>query len=135
MNSHIIFFDGICNLCNSFVQFVIVRDRRNVFKFCALQSAQASEILAPFATDHGNLSTVVLLHNGILYTRSTAAIRILKELDGFWRLLYVFSVVPRILRDFVYNIFARHRYRLFGKRNSCMAPTIELREKFIDDGL
>ncbi len=135
MSQSIIFFDGVCNLCNSFVQFVIVRDRRNVYKFCALQSTKASEILAPFATDFGNLSTVILLQNGILYTHSTAALRILKELGGFWRSLYAFSVVPLILRDPIYNIIAKHRYRLFGKRNSCLVPTIELKEKFIDEEL
>jgi predicted DCC family thiol-disulfide oxidoreductase YuxK len=135
MGQSIILFDGVCNLRNSFVQFVIVRDRRNEFKFCPLQSAKASEILAPFATKYSSLTTVVLLQNGVLYTHSTAVLRILKELGGFWRSLYVFSVVPPMFRDLIYNIVAKHRYRLFGKRDSCMVPTIELKENFIDDAL
>ena len=132
MHHHIILFDGVCNLCNGFVQFVIARDKRNVFKFGSLQSAKAQELLAPFHFDYGKLSTVVLLQNGTLFTQSTAALKILKDLDG-WRWTYAFIIVSPFLRDGIYKLVARYRYNIFGKRDSCMIPTAELREKFIDE--
>jgi predicted DCC family thiol-disulfide oxidoreductase YuxK len=127
----IILFDGICHLCNRFVQFVIARDTRNVFTFGALQSEHAKTLLAPFNFESQKLSTVVLLQNGNLYTQSTAALRIVKELHGFWRWLYVFIIVPPFLRDAVYSLVAKYRYNIFGKRDSCMVPTATLRERFL----
>lgn len=131
MNRSIILFDGVCNLCNGFVQFVIARDSKNVFTFGSLQSHEAQKLLAPFGFDSEKLSTVVLMHEGIIFTQSTAALKILRELRG-WRWAYVFIIVPPFLRDIIYNIVAKHRYTIFGKRDSCMVPTPEQRDKFID---
>ncbi len=132
MGDSIILFDGVCNLCNGFVQFVVARDSRNVFKFGSLQSAQGRELLAPFNCKREILSTVFLIQSGNLYSQSTAALRILKELDGVWRLMYGFIIIPPFLRDAVYAVVAKYRYSLFGRRKSCMIPTPELQNKFID---
>ncbi len=132
MKRAIILFDGICHLCNGFVQFVIARDKRNVFTFGMLQSPEAQRLLAPFHFDTAELSTVVLLHNGNIFTRSTAALKILRELRG-WGWAYGFIILPSFLRDGIYNIVAKYRYNIFGKRDSCMVPTPELQAKFIDE--
>lgn len=131
-NDSIILFDGVCNLCNGFVQFIIARDNRNVFTFGSLQSAQGRHMLAPFNCEREKLSTVFLIQNGTLYSQSTALLRILKELDGFWGLMYGFIIVPPFFRDAVYAVLAKYRYNLFGKRESCMVPTPELKNRFID---
>jgi predicted DCC family thiol-disulfide oxidoreductase YuxK len=127
----IILFDGVCNLCNGFVNFLIVRDRQNKFQFGSLQSPVVAELLKQhdFATD--DLSTVILLEGDKLYYQSTAVLRILRQLGGAWPLLYVFIVVPKPLRDFFYNLVARNRYKLFGRQDACMIPTPELRAKFV----
>ena len=114
------------------MQFVIARDPGNVFQFCALQSAKAHELLAPFNFDYQTLSTVVLLKDGKFHTQSTAVLHIVKELRGLWGLLYVFIFVPRVLRDGLYDIVTRFRYAIFGKRSSCSVPSGNLRERFID---
>lgn len=128
----VILFDGVCNLCNGFVNFVFDRDPTGVFTVGSLQSDSAKQYLEPFPKDPDALDTVVLIENGELYTRSTAALRILRRLDAPWPLLYAFIVVPRPLRDWVYNIIAANRYDWFGQRNQCRVPTPELQDRFIE---
>ncbi|MFN5169650.1 MAG: thiol-disulfide oxidoreductase DCC family protein [Cyclobacteriaceae bacterium] len=130
MSHPVILFDGVCNLCNSSVQFVIRNDPSGHFRFAALQSDFARDQLKKFQVADG-LDSIVLIEDGVLYTRSTAALRVSRHLRG-WSWLYAFRWVPRFLRDAVYNLIARHRYRLFGRQQECMLPTPELRARFIN---
>ena len=128
----IIFFDGICNLCNAFVQFVIKRDKRSQFKFASLQSEAAKRMLPEkFFTDE-KLSSVLLLEDGKTFSKSTAALRILRRLAGPWKLMYAFIILPPVIRNWVYDVIAKNRYRWFGKRESCMIPAPELKHRFLD---
>ncbi len=127
----VIFFDGFCNLCNGAVQFTIERDRKNVFRFSSLQSDYAQDTLRPFSMEPKQGESMVLLENGKVYERSTAALRVAKRLGGFWPLLYGFIIVPRFIRDAVYNYVGKNRYNWFGKQESCWVPTPELKEKFL----
>lgn len=135
----IILFDGICNLCNSFVQWLIAHDPGSRFRFGALQSVASERLLAEHGQNHQprtsgqfGLDTVLYVRQGKVLTRSTAVLHIAKDLGGPWSVLYGFILVPRFLRDAVYNRVANHRYSWFGKRNSCMLPTPEIRARFID---
>ena len=127
----IILFDGVCNLCNSSVQFIIKRDSTCKFKFASLQSPLGKYYLDQFNLPSDNLESVILFKNGILYQKSNAAFEIVKNLDGLWPALYVFKIVPRILRDWMYTIIGNNRYAWFGKKNACMIPTPELKSRFI----
>jgi predicted DCC family thiol-disulfide oxidoreductase YuxK len=128
----VILFDGVCNLCNGFVQFVIERDPDGRFQFAALQSAAARRVL----TAHGTLSpvpdSVVLVEEGRVFTGSTAALRIVRGLRFPWTLAGALLAIPRPLRDWIYRFVARRRYRWFGKREHCMVPTSALRSRFLD---
>lgn len=126
----VIFFDGLCNLCNGAVQFTIERDKKNVFHFASLQSDYAKEKIAPFGITANNLDSFILFENGKIYQRSTAALKVAKKLNGLWPLLYGFIIVPTFIRDAVYNYVAKNRYKWFGKKESCWVPTPELKSKF-----
>ena len=121
-------FDGVCNLCNGFVQFILRRDRSGRFQFASLQSGTARQLL------NGDVpvETVVLIEEGKTFVKSAAALRILRRLRFPWPLLYVFIVVPRGLRDIVYDWVARHRYGWFGKRDACMLPSPHWRGRFLE---
>lgn len=127
----IILFDGVCNLCNGAVTFIIKRDRKNLFKFATLQSEIAEELLIAKLPDKELLDSIVLIENGKQYTKSSAALRIAKNLSGAYPLLYIFMVIPKFLRDWVYSIIAKNRYKWFGKKDACMIPTPELKKKFL----
>ena len=127
----VILFDGLCNLCNEAVQFTIERDKQNLFRFASLQSDYATEKIAPFNIVPQNLESFILLEDDKVYLRSTAALRVAKKLSGLWPLLYGFIIVPRFIRDAVYNYIAKNRYKWFGKQESCWVPTPELKSKFI----
>jgi predicted DCC family thiol-disulfide oxidoreductase YuxK len=127
----VIFFDGFCNLCSGAVQFTIKRDHNNIFRFASLQSDYAKEKLKKLATLPKEGESMVLLENGKFYVRSTAALRVAKRLGGLWPLLYGFIIIPRFIRDAVYNYIAKNRYKWFGKQESCWMPTPELKEKFL----
>ncbi len=128
----IIYFDGVCNLCNASIQFILNRDPKGKFKFCALQSPRGKKMIQENGFSAESFDTFLLSENGTLYTRSTAALRTLKELSGGWPLLYGLIIVPAVLRDFVYRLVAKNRYRWFGKKESCMVPTPEIRSLFLD---
>jgi predicted DCC family thiol-disulfide oxidoreductase YuxK len=132
MKQSIILFDGVCNLCNGFVRFVISHDKRGQFKFASLQSEAAQKILEPFNFPLDDLKTIVLLEDSKIYLRSRAVLRIVKHLDGIWKISSVLSVFPPFLSDRVYNLVSAHRYKIFGKTDSCMLPTGELQSRFID---
>jgi predicted DCC family thiol-disulfide oxidoreductase YuxK len=128
----VVLFDGVCNFCNSTVSFIIERDPAGYFRFAALQSELAQRILADHRLPPGLFKNIVLLEEGICYTRSTAALRILRRLRSPLVLLYVLILVPRSIRDVAYDWFARHRYRWFGKRSECFIPSPEIRSRFLE---
>ncbi len=126
----IILFDGVCNLCNAFVQKVIKADKKDYFRFASLQSEIAQELLAPYPGVQ-DLKTVVLIEDGRLYTKSTAALRISKQLSGIWPVLQSGFIFPRFFRDGIYNFVAKNRHRWFGKKDQCMVPSSGLKNKFL----
>ncbi len=128
----IILFDGVCNLCNSGVQFIIKKDRKNLFKFAPLQSEFGQGILEKHDLKTKNMDTFVYAYMGKTYTKSTAALKIAKELKRGWQLFYAFIIIPAFFRNFIYDLVAKNRYKWFGKKDSCMIPTPELKAKFFD---
>lgn len=129
--SAIVLFDGVCNFCNNSVNFIIERDPDNFFKFAPLQSETGQMLLRKFGIDHAEIDSVILIENERAYTYSTAALRIARRLSGFWSWFYGLVFVPAPIRDFFYRLFARNRYRLFGKKDACMMPTPEVRQRFL----
>jgi predicted DCC family thiol-disulfide oxidoreductase YuxK len=126
--SAVVFFDGVCNLCSASVRFIVEHDREGYFKLAALQSEAGKRLVGEQTGDPGS---IVLVEDDKIYQRSTAALRIARRLDGIWKLAWVFIVVPRFIRDAVYDFVAKRRYRWFGKKDACMVPTPELRERFL----
>lgn len=127
----IVLFDGVCNFCNSSVNFLIERDRLDKFRFAALQSPAGQAMKERFNIGD-DVDSVILIEGDRAYTHSEAAIRMAKELGGIWSVFGVFGIVPAALRDPFYRLFAKHRYKLFGKKDACMMPTPEIRAKFIE---
>ena len=127
----IIFFDGICNLCNSSVQFIIKRDTNNLFLFSSLQSDAAKDILLQYKLENYDLSSIILLEDGVMYQKSTAILKIARKLTGISKYLYAFKIVPTSIRDGIYALIAKNRYKWFGKRTSCMLPTTALKSRFL----
>jgi predicted DCC family thiol-disulfide oxidoreductase YuxK len=127
----VLLFDGVCNLCNSSVQFIIERDPNARFRFASLQSEEGQALLSRFENRPADLSSVVLVQDDLLYARSEAALRVARQLGGGWSLLYAFIVVPRPIRDAVYDWIARNRYRWFGKKDACMIPSPDLKSRFL----
>lgn len=130
--SRIILFDGVCNLCNGAVQFIIRNDAHGNFKFASLQSDFAKNILKRFDIPVGDLQSILLIDNDKVYQKSDAALEIAKNLKGVWSGFYVLRFIPRFFRDGVYQFIAKNRYRTFGKMESCMIPTPELKSRFLD---
>jgi len=130
LNNAIVLFDGVCNFCNSSINFIIKRDRKQYFKFAPLQSEIAQKLVGDKTLPMPE--SVILIENGKKYDRSSAALRIAKKLDGLWPILYVFIILPKPLRDAVYNFIGRNRYKWFGKTEACMIPTSEVRGRFLD---
>lgn len=127
----IVLFDGMCNFCNSSVNFIIRKDDADYFRFLPLQSERGKTLVSKFNLDPENLHTIILLEGGRIYTRSTAALRIARKLKGGWKLFYAFVVIPAFLRDIMYNLIAKYRYKWWGKRESCMVPSADVKKKFL----
>jgi predicted DCC family thiol-disulfide oxidoreductase YuxK len=129
-NQNIILFDGVCNLCEVSVQFIIKHDSKHYFHF----TSQSSTVAKALWEEHklGNIDSIVLLTNGKVYTHSDAALEICKRLDGLYTYLYIFRFIPKVLRDVVYRFVANYRYKVFGKKDSCMMPSIELENRFLE---
>ena len=128
----VIVFDGVCNLCNGFVDFVIVRDPAARFRFASLQSDAARRLLNGVRLAAPPGESVVLIEHGQVFQRSEAVLRIVRRLGAPWSIAYWLIVVPRPIRDWIYNIVARNRYRWFGKRSTCRVPTPDVRRRFMD---
>jgi predicted DCC family thiol-disulfide oxidoreductase YuxK len=131
-NGPIVLFDGVCNLCNATVQFLIKQDRKKKLRYASLQGAFGQKTLREFGLDATAPASFILLDGGQIHTHSTGALRVLSHLGGYWRILSWLKIVPRFIRDGVYNIIARNRYRWFGKRENCMVPGEGVRERFLD---
>ena len=129
----LILFDGVCNLCNRSIQFIIKRDKKDVFRYAALQSEIGQQLVAERGIDRLKVDSIILIEPNIAYyTKSTAALEIGKSFGGGWKLLALFEWIPRPIRDWVYDRVAKNRYRWFGKKQDCMIPTPELQAKFLD---
>lgn len=127
----IILFDGVCNFCNSSVNFLLRRDRGGLFRFAALQSEAGRRLLAEAGLQHHDLDSMVLIEGGRVSVKSTAALRAARRLPGLWFMTGLLLAIPRGLRDRCYDAFAARRYRWFGKRDVCMVPTAEMRSRFL----
>jgi len=127
----ILLFDGVCHLCDHSVRFVLARDRRQIFRFAALQSAAGTRLMNQFAPDALNLKSVVLIADGVAHTKSDAVLQIAARLNGPWHLLRILRLVPRPLRDWAYDRVAGNRYRWFGRSETCLMPTAALRSRFL----
>ena len=132
-NKKIILFDGVCNLCNGSVQFVIKRDKKDAFRYAAIQSEMGEQLIAERHIDTNQVDSIILIEPGVAYfTKSDAALEIAGELGGLWKLTSIFKWIPKSIRDVIYDFVARNRYKWFGKQESCMIPTPELKAKFLD---
>ena len=129
--SAIILFDGVCNFCNGSVNFIIEHDPQKYFKFAPLQSEVGEKLLKENGVDKIETDSVVLIEDEKVYTHTTAALRIARQLGGRWSWFYGFIVVPSAIRDVFYKLFAKYRYQMFGKQDACMLPTPEMRERFL----
>ena len=129
----IVFFDGVCNLCNWSVDFILKRDPKKIFRFVSLQSKVASDLLEMEGVHAHNMRTIILLKNGKTFYQSNAILEIVRQLTAPWPLLYVFKLVPRFVRDGLYNLVSKNRYSWFGKRDTCRIPSIDERGQFLED--
>ena len=130
--SSIILFDGVCNLCNSSVQFVIKHDADKKFMFASLQSTAGQLLLKQFDLPLQDFNSFILIENEKVFFKSTAALMVAKHLKGAVKLLYGFIVVPPFIRNGAYNFIAKNRYKWFGKKESCILPTPELKARFLN---
>lgn len=129
----IILFDGVCNLCNSVVNFIIRHDKNDVFRYASLQSDIGIKLANERKIDTSKLDSIILIDPKIAYYhKSTAALHIAKQLSGIYPLLFVYIILPKFIRDWIYDIIAKNRYKWFGKKDSCIIPTPELKSLFID---
>ena len=132
-NKKIILFDGVCNFCNSSVLRIITHDKKNVFLFTSLQSETGKQITAHLNIDTSKIDSIILVESDSEFSiKSTAALKILKQFNGLWKLLQICWIIPPVIRDSVYNYIAKNRYKWFGKKDNCMIPTPEIKSKFID---
>jgi predicted DCC family thiol-disulfide oxidoreductase YuxK len=127
----IVLFDGVCNFCNFWVNFLIDRDKKDKFRFSALQSEKGQELLKKYNLKTEDFDTFVLIDGDKTYIKSTASLIVAKNLGGLWKLLYASIIIPRLVRDFIYSLIAKNRYSLFGKKDVCRIPSAEERKKFL----
>lgn len=130
-NHHIILFDGVCNFCNASVRLIIKNDPKKQFRFSPLQSDFSQQMLRGRIPDDQVLGSLILIEEGKVFTRSTAALRIARKMSGLWPLFYVFIILPEPLRNFFYDLVGKNRYRIFGKRENCIVPDKEIISRFL----
>jgi predicted DCC family thiol-disulfide oxidoreductase YuxK len=129
--NRVVLFDGVCNFCNSSVQFIIKHDKSNSLQFTSLQSKIGQELLAKYAIPK-EVDSVIFIENNQAYLKSTAALKIANYFGGLWKLFQVFLIIPTFIRNFFYDIIAKNRYRWFGKKDACMLPSPEIRNRFLE---
>jgi len=129
--SQILLFDGKCNLCNSLVKFVIRKDKNARIRFASLQSDTGKLLLTDAGLNADSADTVVYFSSDKVFVRSAAVLNLLKDLGGGWILFYSLVIIPSFIRDFFYNIIAKNRYRIFGRRETCMVPSKDIESRFI----
>ncbi|NOQ24841.1 MAG: DUF393 domain-containing protein [Bacteroidales bacterium] len=130
-NKGIILFDGYCNLCSGSVKFILKRDKNDYFRFASLQSEISQEYLLDFKISTELNNSVFLIENGKVYDKSTAALRIAKKLKGLWFLFYVFIIIPSPIRDFIYMVISKNRYKWFGRNTECFLPEEKYKHYFL----
>ena len=132
-NKKIILFDGLCNLCNSSVQFLIKRDSKDIFRFVSLQSELGKELLSKLPIAIQKTDSIILYESeAVFYYKSQAVFQILKSLGGLFNLLLIFKLLPHSIHDFIYDYIAKNRYHWFGKKEQCLVPTKEIQSKFLN---
>lgn len=132
-NKKIILFDGVCNLCDASVQFIIKHDKKDIFRFVAIQSELGKEIIKYLGIDTSKIDSIILYEPGIAYYfKADAALHIAKELNSWHAILYSFIHTPNFIKDSVYDYIAKNRYKWYGKKEACIIPTPELKAKFLD---
>jgi len=127
----VILFDGVCNLCTGSVQFILKRDKEKKFMFASLQSNHGQKLLQQFNLPTNTFNSFILYQDDKVFTRSTAALKMFQQLKG-WRWVKVLWIFPKFIRDAVYNLISKNRYKWFGKKNECWVPTPELKARFLD---
>ena len=128
----IILFDGVCNLCDTSIQYVIKKDKKNTFRFVAIQSDLGQRIIKHIGINSLHIDSVILYEPGIAYYyKSSAIVEITKELSGFFSWASVFRILPITVRDYIYDYVAKNRYKWYGKKDSCLMPSAELQDKFL----
>ncbi|MFT4938768.1 MAG: putative DCC family thiol-disulfide oxidoreductase YuxK [Paraglaciecola sp.] len=130
-NRHIVIFDGVCNLCNGAVNFIIKRDPEGLFAFTPMQSTLAHELMEKHNIYNVGVDTFILIKNDQCFVFSSAALEIARDLTGFWYIFTIFRFIPSTIRDFIYKVFARNRYALFGRQTTCMVPTEKIKSRFV----
>jgi predicted DCC family thiol-disulfide oxidoreductase YuxK len=130
-NYSIILFDGVCNFCNYWVNFIIDRDKKGCFKFAALQSKEGRELLEKFNLPTNDYDSFILISNNKIYKKSLAAFEITKSISGLPKIILPFSILPAFFTNWIYSVVANNRYKIFGKKDACRIPTKEERAKFL----
>jgi len=128
----LLLFDGICNLCNTSINYIIKRDKRQLFKFASLQSDAAKQVLLQFNEKKYSIDSIILICNNSIYYKSSAILKLLSIMGGIYSVSAIGYIIPKKLRDKLYDYIATNRYKWFGKRESCMLPTTDLEQRFID---
>jgi predicted DCC family thiol-disulfide oxidoreductase YuxK len=132
LSMSVLLFDGVCNLCNTSVKWVLLRDKKGEFKFAAIQSEAGQSLLKSFGLDNQPLESVILISGRQAYIKSDAAIKVASKLGGIWTIALVFRLVPRPVRDAIYDWVAKNRYRWFGKQEQCLLPQPEWKDRFLN---
>ena len=128
----VVLFDGVCNYCNAMVNFLIRQDKKKKYLFATLQSNFGQQVLRQWNLPVDSFDSFLVLDKGNLYSKSTAALRLYNQLPWYWKWTQLFWIFPKFLRDAAYNIIAKNRYKWFGKKDECMIPSPELKERFLD---
>lgn len=131
-NKSIVLFDGLCNLCNSSVRFILKHDKKEQYSFASLQSDASTKLLLHLNYKKDDLNSIVLIEGAKVYYKSTAVLRIAKGLRPIWNCSYLFIIIPKFIRDSIYDFIAKNRYNWFGKRESCQIHNLKYKDRFIN---
>jgi predicted DCC family thiol-disulfide oxidoreductase YuxK len=131
MNNPIVLFDGVCNFCNSTINFLIRQDKKGILRFAALQSETGQDLMRSHGLEPENVESFVLIYHGKAFTNSSGALTLFNHLPWYWKWTQLFWIIPSFIRNAIYRFIANNRYKWFGKKESCMIPTAEMRERFL----